>query len=225
MIKVSPSSVGMLLECPRCLWLYFREQVKRPTGPFPSLPGGMDELFKDYFDKYRLKNKLPPEIDGKVNGKLFSDMKILKPWREFNFGRGGIKAEFPEYEILLQGAIDELLINEAGELVPFDFKTRGYPTKSDTHLHYENQLNLYGLLFEKNGYKTADYGYLLFFWPKEYSNGKAKFESEIIKIGIDTKKALSVLKRVYDIVNKDLPHSHKDCEFCLYRNVGYDFEE
>ena len=100
MFKVSPSAIGMLLECPRCLWLHYREDVKRPSGIFPSLPGGMDGTFKTYFDSWRQQGKLPPEIEGKVNGKLFDDMEKLSVWRN---NWKGLSAEFPEYDILLKG--------------------------------------------------------------------------------------------------------------------------
>ncbi|GAH40896.1 unnamed protein product, partial [marine sediment metagenome] len=32
----------------------------------------MDLVIKKYFDKYRLNNELPPEVQGKVTGKLFA---------------------------------------------------------------------------------------------------------------------------------------------------------
>ncbi len=222
MIKVSPSSVGMLLECPRCLWLYVNEGVKRPFGVFPSLPGGMDELFKAYFDSYRKKGELPPEIDGKVDGKLFDEIERLKPWREINFGRGGFHASFPDLDIELGGAIDELLVNEAGEYVPFDFKTRGYPTKEDTHEHYEHQLNLYSLLFEKNGLKPANYGYLLFFWPKEYKEGITSFNTELKKVDVDPQKGMKILNEVYQVANSEKPNAHSKCEYCMYREGSFE---
>ena len=98
MKNVSPSAIGNLLECPRCLWLYFNEGIERPRGIFPSLPSGMDGVFKDYFDGFRKKRLLPPEIEGKVIGKLFDDLEKLTKWREIDFGRGGFRAEFPEFD-------------------------------------------------------------------------------------------------------------------------------
>lgn len=220
MYKVTPSSIGLLLECPRCLWLYVNENIKRPRGIFPSLPGGMDGIFKVYFDIYRKKGGVPPEIKGKIkdNEKLFDDFKKLNPWRDIDFGRGGLKASFPEYNIFLQGAIDELLITDDKKYVPFDFKTRGYPTKKDTHKHYQHQLDLYSLLFEKNNLPPADHGYLLFFWPKYYKKGKTKFDSELIKMKIGPKNGLEILKETNKIVKGKKPKVHKKCEYCLYRD-------
>lgn len=217
MVKISPSAIGYLLECPRCLWLFVNENIKRPRGLFPSLPDGMDNIFKEYFDKYRFQGKFPPEIDGKVEGKLFDDMEKLSRWREIDFGRGGFKAEFPEYNIILSGAIDELLVSPDGKYVPFDFKTRGYPTKEDSHTHYQSQLDLYSLLFEKNGLEPADFGYLLFFWPKSYSFGQADFETELIKISVSPQGGRETLEQVQKIISGPKPKSHGNCEYCFYR--------
>ena len=217
MIKISPSGVSSLLECPRCLWLQINEDKKRPRGIYPSLPDGMDNVFKKYFDEYRARGEMPPEIDGKVAGRLFDDARLLHQWREFNFGRGGIRTEIPEYDMTVAGAIDDLVIAPDGAFVPFDFKTRGYPLKEDTHEHYRTQLDLYALLFERNGHEPADYGYLLFFWPRAYGMGMANFKTELIKMDISPSRGMSVLKKVHDIVTGPKPERHERCEYCLYR--------
>lgn len=216
-IKVSPSGISYLLECPRCLWLHINENKKRPRGAYPSLPNGMDDIFKKYFDEYRLRGELPPEIDGKVEGKLFDDVKKLSAWRDFNFGRGGMGAQFPEFNMVVNGAIDELLVSLDGKFIPFDFKTRGYPTKEDTHEHYRHQLDLYALLFQKNGMEPADFGYLLFFWPESYDFGLANFKTELIKMDVSPSRGMSVLEKAYKIVTGPIPLAHQMCEYCTYR--------
>jgi CRISPR/Cas system-associated exonuclease Cas4 (RecB family) len=179
----------------------------------------MDNIFKKYFDQYRETGTLPPEISGKVEGRLFSDMEKLNVWREINFGRGGMRAEFPEYGIILAGAIDELLVGPDGKYIPFDFKTRGYATKEDTHEHYRHQLDLYALLFQKQGFAVADFGYLLFFWPEEYKNHSASFKTELVKMDISPERGKEVLKEVQAIVSGPMPPGHGDCEFCVYRRI------
>lgn len=217
MIKVSPSGVGMMLECPRCLWLQINENTKRPRGIFPSLPDGMDNVFKKYFDAYRSRGEMPPEVDGKVDGTLFADTRRLNGWRDFNFGRGGMTTQIPEYGMVLSGAIDDLVVAPDGRFVPFDFKTRGYPVKDDTHEHYRTQLDLYALLFERNGMAPADYGYLLFFWPLSYEMGAAHFKTELIKMDVSPSRGLAALGRVHAIATGEKPAAHTTCEYCLYR--------
>jgi len=217
MIKVSPSGISYLMECPRCLWLHVNEDKRRPRGIFPSLPDGMDNVFKKYFDEYRMRRETPPEIEGKVEGTLYPDLKQLNAWREFNFGRGGIRAEIPEYDMMLSGAIDDLLLTPDGKFVPFDFKTRGYPTKEDTHEHYRHQIDLYALLFQKNGMEPADFGYLLFFWPESYSLGMANFKTDLVKMDVSPSRAMSLLADVHGIITGPVPSSHEACEYCAYR--------
>lgn len=207
------------MECPRCLWLQFNEEKKRPRGVYPSLPDGMDNVFKKYFDEYRGQSALPPEIEGKIEGALFSDMKKLNGMREFNFGRGGLKAEVPEYDMLLSGAIDDLVVAPNGTYVPFDFKTRGYPTKEDTHEHYRTQLDLYTLLFQRNGMEPAAYGYLLFFWPESYRMGMANFKTNLIRMDVSPSRGLSVLGKVHEIITGPIPSRHESCEYCTYREL------
>jgi len=56
-IKLSPSKLNLFLECSLCFWLN-EQGIHRPSGPFPSLPGGMDRKLKIYFDRYRTEGKL-----------------------------------------------------------------------------------------------------------------------------------------------------------------------
>lgn len=216
-IKISPSGISSLLECPRCLWLHMNEEKKRPRGIYPSLPDGMDNVFKNYFDEYRVRGELPPEIEGKVEGTLFADSRQLQAWREFNFGRGGIRALIPEFNMMVAGAIDDLMIAPDGKFIPFDFKTRGYPLKEDTHEHYRHQLDLYTLLFQKNGFEPAGYGYLLFFWPVTYGLGMANFKTELIRMDVSPSRGMSVLAQAHKIISGPMPPQHESCEYCTYR--------
>jgi len=86
MIKLSPSKLNLFLDCPLCFWLEVNKGVKRPAGVFPSLPGGMDLVLKKYYDRFR--GGLPPELIGRVNGKLLADEDLIKRfrnWRTFSF--------------------------------------------------------------------------------------------------------------------------------------------
>lgn len=216
-ITISPSLVGYLSECPRCLWLHYNESVKRPRGAFPSLPDGMDDTFKKYFDTFRAQGTLPPEIESKVEGRLYDDLGKLDVWRNTNFGRGGLAAEFPEISIRLRGAIDDLLVSDDGKYIPLDFKTRGYPAKEDTHRHYQHQLDCYALLFEQNNMPPAGFGYLLFFWPERYHDHAAYFQSELVKLDVQPERARELLRKVRNLLDGPIPPSHETCEYCLYR--------
>ncbi len=65
--KISPSTIGLLEECPQCFWLQIVKGQSRPSGPFPSLPSGVDKLLKGHFDSFRAKGELPPELADLVD--------------------------------------------------------------------------------------------------------------------------------------------------------------
>ena len=82
--KLSPSTLNLMQECPRCFWLSQHKVWKRPSGIFPSLPSGMDRILKTHFDKFMENGKLPPELweNGECkNMKLFDDKNKLKLWQ------------------------------------------------------------------------------------------------------------------------------------------------
>ena len=142
--KFSPSSLSLLKECPRCFWLQFNKNIKRPAGIFPSLPSGMDKILKTHFDSFMEKGVLPPELcdNGECKGlKLFDDEEILKVWRS-NFK--GIQWKDKE-ENLFRGAVDNILV-KGKKLIVLDYKTRGFPLKEDTAEHYQNQMDIYNFL-------------------------------------------------------------------------------
>ena len=182
--KFSPSSLSLLKECPRCFWLHFNKGIKRPETIFPSLPSGMDRILKIHFDSFRDKGMLPPELD-KMDGKykLFDDIELLNKWRN-NFK--GIEWTDNDGNVF-RGAVDNLLW-KSKKLVVLDYKTRGFQLKEDTHLHYQNQLDIYNFLLRKNGYETENYSYLLFYHPEKVADdGNIIFNTDLIKMKISVK--------------------------------------
>src|SRR3989344_9503564 len=155
-LRLSPSTLNVFLDCPKCFWLAQAKEIHRPRGIFPSLPGGMDLLIKDYFDKYRNVGKLPPELEGKLDGvELFSDQELLNKWRNW---RSALIYEDTETGAFLSGMLDDLGVLKSGKglfsaeggsssggentfFVPLDYKTRGFDVKPGGEDFYKNQLN------------------------------------------------------------------------------------
>jgi len=209
--KLSPSSLNLMVDCPRCFWLDKHKVWKRPETIFPSLPSGMDRVLKGHFDKFMEKGELPPELyhNNHCSGlKLFNDKELLNVWRN-NFK--GISWTDKEGNIL-HGAVDNLLIN-GKKIIVLDYKTRGYPCKDDTHEHYHLQLDIYNFLLRNNGYETEGYAFLLFYHPKEVlENGNIVFNTDLKKMKVDIKKAEEMFKKAVDLLSKDCPK--KGCEWC-----------
>lgn len=210
---LSPSTLNLFKDCPRCFWLQFNKGLKRPAGIFPSLPSGMDMILKAHFDSFMEKGQLPPELKDLKDVKLFNDKDLLKTWRS---NLKGIQWK-DEKGNILRGAVDNLLI-KGKNLIVLDYKTRGFPLKDDTAAHYNDQMNIYNFLLRKNNYETEDYAYLLFYYPKHIAEGgNVCFHNELIKIKTSVKDAEKLFKGALECLEGKEPEA-KECEFCRWRS-------
>src|SRR3989344_5841515 len=209
--KLSPSSLSLMHECPRCFWLTQHAVWKRPAGIFPSLPSGMDGILKIHFDNFMRKGLLPPELkdNGDTKGMLlFDDEELLKIWRS-NFK--GIQWEDTKGNIL-RGAVDNIL-KKGKKLFVLDYKTRGYALKEDTHEHYQNQMDIYNFLLRKNGYDTEDYSFLLFYIPNKVNNtGEVVFDTNLVKVKTNSSNGEKVFKKGLRLLNEEIPTDR--CGWC-----------
>lgn len=221
-IQLSPSSLNLFLECPKCFWLYKAKGIHRPEGPKSSLPNGMDLLLKKYFDKYRSQKKLPPEIEGKVEGKLLEDQEMLNNWR--NWRLSVLKYEDKNLNAVLRGGLDECFVLE-GSYIPVDYKTRGFALKEDTEKYYQNQLNCYTLLLEASGFKHPSFGYLIFYIPEQVkTRGIVQFSITPLKVLTNPQTAKRLFEEAVKLLRGPAPVSHSDCKFCSWSNDWLNFE-
>ncbi len=221
MIRLSPTTgLNLFSECPKCFWLHFNRNIHRPRGIFPSLPGGMDLAIKDHFDKYR--GGLPPEIEGKVDGRLMPDADLMNAWRNW---RTGLEYRDKERGAVLFGALDDCL-SDGNRYIPLDYKTRGSaPRAGDSEKYYQTQLDAYALLLSENGYKTKDFAYLVYFYPREVrADGIVKFNIETVKVGTDLNRAKKTFEDAVDLLKGPMPKRHSDCEYCNWVGDRYRFE-
>jgi len=211
--KLSPSSLNLMSECPRCFWLTEHRVWQRPQGIFPSLPSGMDGILKRHFDKFMDRGLLPPELcnNKECDGfKLFDDKKLLAEWRNSRKGLWYVDSKGN----ILHGGVDNILVNKLNnKLIVLDYKTRGFPLKEDTHEHYQNQLNIYSWLLEALGFKTENFAYLLFYYPKEVlETGEVIFDTVLKKMTIDSKAAERLWAEALELLNGECPYEH--CDWC-----------
>lgn len=214
-IKLSPTTLNLFLNCPHCFWLEKVKGIKRPRGIFPSLPGGMDREIKVHFDNYRSKRILPPELaGGDFEGvQLFEDQSQLEKWRDW---RKGIQYQDKDGSVLT-GAFDDLLVKN-GMYIPFDYKTKGSPTsEEDAARYYQNQLDCYALLLRENRFPAAGYGFLLFYSPQSVSeNGNVQFHLQPIKIATDSERARTTFWNAVALLKGPKPAMKAQCEYCLW---------
>ena len=211
LFKLSPSSLSLMKECPRCFWLTQHNVWKRPAGIFPSLPSGMDKILKEHFNKFMEKGELPPELCNNKHCKdmkLFNDHTLLAIWRS-NFK--GIQWIDKQGNIL-KGAVDNILM-KGKKLIVLDYKTRGYELKEDTAEHYQDQLDIYNFLLRKAGYGTEDFAFLLFYVPKEVlETGEVVFDTTLVKMNINVNNAEKIFNNAIKLLNSTCPK--EGCEWC-----------
>lgn len=141
-VWLSHTSLEVLQRCPRCFWLQVRKGIRQPEGIVSRLANRFDVVVKNYFDSYRVKNKFPPMVDGKLPGNL------QNPFVEKYFVR--INDKFGFY-----GKLDECLVDDEGKHSPVDFKTSSSdPREKETLDAYKSQIDDYVFLISENEKKS-----------------------------------------------------------------------
>lgn len=206
LIKLSPSSLNLFLECQRCFWLYINKGLKRPSIPVATITTGLDRVVKEYFNLYRVKGILPPILEGKVPGKLMRNLP-QKGWLEFLDQKLQAK---------LGGYLDECLDLGNNFYAALDHKTRG-SIPEDTHKAHQFQMDAYTFLLEENRFATKRKAYLVYYIPKAVASGTAiDFVIYASEIQTNPEYAKKVFYDALNLLKKPVPLAQKDCAFCQW---------
>lgn len=213
------------MQCPRCFWLDVRLKIKRPDSPPLTINKAIDQLFKKEFDSYRLKAEPHPlMISFGITAVPFKHDQ-LDVWRETFTG---IAAVHEPTKLYVFGAVDDLWVNDAGEISVVDYKAtakdKDVNIDAGWQISYKRQLEIYQWLLRQNGLTVSSTGYFV------YTNGrldldgfydKVQFRTKIIPYtGSDTwvEPTLLSMKRCME---GDMPAIGQsamggECEFCAY---------
>lgn len=223
--KVSRSKIELYKQCPRCFWLDVRLKVTRPSSPPFNINKAIDELLKKEFDRYRLKSEPHPMmIEHKIKAKPMQHAD-LETWRH-NFT--GVFTLHKPTNLHVFGAIDDLWVNDAGELIVVDYKAtakdREVSIDSDWQISYKRQLEVYQWLLRQNGFTVSDTGYFV------YTNGrldldgfydKVEFKTKIIPYTGSDEWIEPTLLEMKRVMEGDMPAVGAaamggPCDFCTY---------
>jgi len=173
----------------------------------------MDRVIKEYYNGYRKMKKLPPELEGKVEGLLFPEEVLLEEWRDW---RKGLSYEDKTLDVVFRGALDECLVKDEF-YIPLDYKTKGSaPNQEDSEKYYQNQLDCYCLLLELNKRPTCSLGYLVYYYPgKVEKNGIVQFNVKPIKMETEPFRAKETLEKAAKLLKGPRPES-EGCAYCEY---------
>lgn len=223
--KVSRSKIELYMQCPRCFWLDVRLKIKRPDGPPFNINKAIDELFKKEFDSYRLKGEPHPlMVEYKVAAVPFTHTDLDK-WRETFVG---VQYLHEPTNLLIFGAVDDVWVNAAGELIVVDYKATAKDKEvsidSDWQISYKRQMEVYQWLLRQNGFSVNPTGYFV------YTNGrldldgffnKIEFKTKVIPYTGDDSWVEPTIQKMKKCMEGDMPRVGVSimggpCEFCTY---------
>ncbi len=180
--KISRSKIELFTQCPRCFWLDARLKIKRPSSPPFQINKAIDELFKSEFDIYRVQEKPHPIMKDNQIKAVPMKHKDLDKWRH-NF-TGVVHIHEPT-NFHVFGAIDDVWINDVGDLIVVDYKATSKKSEitldSDWQIMYKRQMEIYQWLLRQNNFNVSDTGYFV------YANGNADNERFDNKVEFTTK--------------------------------------
>ena len=195
--------IGGFLSCPACFW---RDYHYPQEFHLPGVLGRMDKLEKDYYDRFR--NQTPPILKSQIKERLVSREMAEKLRKGLVYFDNKLNAQF-------KGKMDDCFIDEKGNLVPMDNKTAAMKD-NEFLIGYQLQLDSYTFLLQKHGFKTAKYGYLVYYTPESGSPDKGIiFKAETKRMEMHPQRALKVFRDAVRLLRrKSAPKAHKECEVC-----------
>jgi CRISPR/Cas system-associated exonuclease Cas4 (RecB family) len=162
--KVSRSKIELFKQCPRCFWLDVRLKITRPNSPPFNINKTIDELFKKEFDVHRKAGTQHPIMAAnKLTGVVPFSHRDLDVWR-YNFT--GVVALHEPTNLHVFGAVDDIWVNEDGELIVVDYKAtskdKDVNIDSGWQISYKRQIEVYQWLLRQNGFSVSNTGYFVY---------------------------------------------------------------
>ncbi len=223
--KVSRSKIELYTQCPRCFWLDARLKIKRPDGPPFQINKAIDELLKKEFDSYRLEGQPHPiMVEFGVPAVPYSHGN-LNQWRQ-NFV--GVFALHEPTNLHVFGAVDDVWVNDEGELIVVDYKATAKQADvtldADWQMSYKRQLEVYQWLLRQNGFTVSNTGYFVYANGRldlDSFNDRVEFRTKIISYTGSDNWVEPTLIKMKECLEGDMPKMGVaamggDCDFCSY---------
>lgn len=224
--KASRSKIELFTQCPRCFWLDARLKISRPNGPPFNINKTIDELFKKEFDGYRAQGKPHPIMTANKVAAIPYAHKDLNSWRA-NFT--GVSTLYEPTNWHVFGAVDDIWVNGAGELIVVDYKATSKASEvgieSDWQISYKRQMEVYQWLLRQNGFQVSDTGYFVYTNARIDVDGfgdRLEFHTKVIPYtGSDAWVEPTLVKMKACLENDDMPPIGEaamggPCDFCGY---------
>ncbi len=226
--KISRSKIELFTQCPRCFWLDARLKIKRPDSPPFNINKAIDELFKKEFDVHRAAGTQHPlQVKFKIAAKPFMHDDI-DDWRH-NFT--GVFTVHEPTKLHVFGAVDDVWINDDGELIVVDYKATA-KDKEITDLgpvggwqdSYRRQMEVYQWLLRANGHPVSNTGYFVYAngdASKDGFNDRVEFRTNVFPHVGDDSWIEETLIKMKECLEGDMPPVGTaamggECDFCAY---------
>jgi CRISPR/Cas system-associated exonuclease Cas4 (RecB family) len=224
--KVSRSKIELFKQCPRCFWLDTRLKITRPSSPPFNINKTIDELYKKEFDVHRVAGTPHPIMTkNKLNGVVPYVHKDLDTWR-YNFT--GVVALHEPTNLHVFGAVDDVWVNEAGELIVVDYKAtskdKPVSISSGWQISYKRQMEVYQWLLRQNGFDVSDTGYFVYTNARMDLDGfgdRLEFKTKLIPYTGNTDWVEPTLQAMKECLEGEMPPVGDSimggpCEHCDY---------
>ena len=224
--KLSRSKIDLFAQCARCFYLDNKLGTARPPGfPF-NLNSAVDALLKKEFDIHRAGKSAHPIMKQYGIDAVPFQHKDIDTWRE-NFK--GIRYNHAPTGFTISGAVDDVWINPAGELIVVDYKSTSKDSKiealdEDWHSGYKRQMEVYQWLLRRSGFSVSSTGYFVYAnanKDRKAFDGRLEFEVTLIAYtGNDTWIEPTLIKIKECLDGQAIPASDASCDYCLYREFA-----
>ena len=210
------------MDCKRCFYIDNKIGTSRPKGyPF-NLNSAVDKLLKKEFDIHRVAGSHHPLLKSYgLDAVPFNDPR-MDEWRDAL--KRGIQYKHPETGMLISGAIDDVWINPAGELIIVDYKATSKDEEVNLDAEWQNgykrQMEVYQWLFRKNGFKVSDTGYFVYVngqTDRPSFDSKLEFDVKLIPYTGNTDWIENIILSIKQCLDDDrIPKASENCDYCMY---------
>jgi len=197
----------------------------RPNTPPYTLNNAVDNLLKNEFDILRKTGSKHELVEKYQIDAIPFDHPDLKQWRGEVTAYEGAMVVDEKSNLLVNGLVDDVWQNSAGELVIVDYKatssSKEISLDDEYKQGYKRQMEIYQWIFRKMGHQVSRTGYFVFANAKKdlaKFDGKLEFEMSIhAHEGTDSWVPLTLLEIKECLVLNKIPAPDQECEYCTYK--------
>ena len=215
MTKLSRSKLELLIECPKCFWLYAGKNIARPFGAPYTINNAIDFLLKKEFDEHRREGTAHYLIKREGIDAVPYLHDDIDRWRDTFTG---VQYEDAENGFLVFGAVDDIWVDSKGNLIVVDYKASGAP-EGELYDSYKRQMEIYQWLLRKNGFQVLDRGYFVYCRVNKdsgFADGRLDFDIKVQAYDGDDSWVEGKIKEARKIIDGPIPASSPDCGYCNY---------